>query len=126
METEQLIDTIKYLQKSYTRLGNKKLKMLHPIDYALILLDYHIGCKWFSTLKRLGITYQTPCTIINSNETDYYDNTILSISNSGYKIISNREVLFNYKSQITQKVKKSINICFDHKITKEEYYTNIL
>ena len=126
MEAEQLIDTIKYLQKSYTRLNNKKLKMLHPIDYALILLDYHIGCKWFSILKRLGITYQTPCTIINSNEIEYYDNTILLISNSCYKIISNREILSNYKFQTAQKIKKNINICFDHKITKETYYTNIL
>ena len=126
METEQLVETIKYLQKSYARLKNKKLKMLHPIDYALILLDYRTGCMWFSILKRLGITYQTPCTVINSNETEYYDNTILSISNSGFKIISNRETIFNYKSQITQNIKKSIIICFDHKITKEEYYTTIL
>lgn len=131
MDREQFYDYIKQLK-------NCDKKLLHPIDKALLLLEDYISIKWFNTLAKMGISYLTPCAIINSQEdwatySNFGYNTILTICKKGFKIESNNQVLF-LKNKVSKPEaifrdknhKTSIMLVFKHNITLAQYYKEIL
>lgn len=131
MENEQFFDYIKQLKKC-----NKN--NLHIIDQALLLLEDYLSIKWYNLLFRMGINYTTPAIIITNEDdwatySNFGKNTTLMINSKGFKITSNNETIsykgtsFNKDSILKDKKhKKSILIVFDHTITSEQFYKEIL
>ena len=130
----KISEIVTFLQKNCSE--NKR--DLHPIDIALSIADDDIGKAWYTAIRELGIDYNTPCSIIQSDDewaqySDFGKNTVLTVSRNSFMLISNSEML-NSKGNICsdaniykdKKHMSSIMICFKHSITRSAYYKTIM
>lgn len=131
---DYLYSYIKLLQLNYNTA--EKLALLHPIDHALAIALPSIGIQWFTILKFLNITYDTPCIFFNSNrdkllyEKDY---CILTVSNNAFNISSGNKIFDKVGkvevSKVIYKDKdrlKNCVICFKKSINQKSYIQSIL